>query len=210
MIKFHIKAKSKKITGLCPENWQEVTLKQVLDLEKADRSDKLQILSCFTGLDLRTIENAKGDLFEPMYQVLSFITDAPKWDKVKRPKEVTLKDKSIKPPKDISLETFGQKWRAMEAIQAHENKIDCIPDILAIYFQPSYDGIFESSRIEDVKEMVYDMPAYQAMPYGFFFFKKLTGWKVIGMIGLKLSLRTLKNLLSMQKRAGRSLNPSAT
>jgi hypothetical protein len=211
MIKYTFKLKDKKIEGFCPESWEEVTLEQILKLEKADRTDKIEVLSCFTGLEVRTIENAIGsDLFDPMYTVLSFVFDSPNWKKISPPKTVNLNGKIIKPPKKLNLETFGQKWRAIEAIQSTENKLDCIPEILAIYLQPCYDGIFESSRIEHVKKWVMNMSVYDALPYGFFFWNRLQPSKVIGLVGLKVSLKTMKKLLYTKKQGENSLNPSAT
>lgn len=210
MIKFTFKLNKETLTGYCPENWGEVTLQNIIDLEKCKQGDKIEVLSAFTGLDVRTIENARGDLFKPMYQVLSFVFESPNWQKLKVPKTVTLNDKVIKPPKKLNLETFGQKWRAVEAIQSADNKIDCIPDILAIYLQPAYDGVFETSRIPDIKEYVLKMKAFEAMPYGFFFFKRLEGLNLLGLLGLNLSLRTMKNLLYIRKREAESWSPTTT
>jgi hypothetical protein len=111
----------------------------------------------------------------------------------------------IKPPQNLSLEAFGQKILALKLITNEENQINNIPDIVAIYLQPAYDGIFNSDRVGEIRKLVLEMSAFDAMPYGLFFFKKLLKPKRFGRIGLRVSQKMLKNLMSIQQQAGISL-----
>jgi hypothetical protein len=87
-------------------------------------------------------------------------------------------------------------------------KINKIPELLAIYLQPAYHGKFISDRVEEVKPWVYNMKAFEALPYGIFFLKRLSGSKRFGKIGLRASRRTRKQLESIRRQAGAILTSS--
>lgn len=204
MIEFKFKLNKETIIATVPESWAEVTLQQVLRLETewtGEAKDMIGLLAAFTGQNYSILENAKGDLWEPLFAVLSFVFDAPTWKKLKLPKLIQLGEKKVKPPKNLSLEAFGQKVMAMQSITKEGTELSKIPEILSIYLQPSYDGKFVSERIEDIKPMVLNMKAFEAMPYGIFFLKRLQRSKGFGMTGLKVSRKMLRNLKSMQQQA---------
>ena len=202
MIRFKFKLNKKTIEATVPEGWHEVKLKHVLALEQwtGDSKDMVSLLSAFTGCEYHDLENAKGNLWEPLFQVLSFVFDAPKWSKIKKPKSVNIGNKVIKPPHNLLLQKFGQKVMALKLISDEKNQINNIPDIISIYFQPGYDGAFVSDRIPDIKNLVLEMNCMEAMPYGIFFLKNLLRSKRYGRIGLSLSRRTLRNLRSLQQQ----------
>ena len=213
MIKFKFKLKDKTIEATVPEGWHEVTLGHVLSLEQewsGDSGDMVGLLAAFTGCNYEEISNAKGDLWEPLFQVLSFVFNAPKWDKLKKPDLVTLKGKKIRPPKKLELEAFGQKVMAMKLISDEKKQhISNIGNILCIYLQPAYDGIFNSTRVAELENDVRQMSALEAMPYGIFFLKRYLRSKNYGRLGLKVSQRTLKNLKYIQSQVVTS-SPSLT
>jgi hypothetical protein len=213
MIEFKFKLNKDTITATVPEHWGEVTLKQVLQLETewtGESKDMIGLLSAFTGENFQTLENAKGNLWEPLFQVLSFVFNAPQWKKLKKPKTVTLGNKQVKPPTNLQLEAFGQKVMALQSITKEGSELDKIPQILAIYLQPAYDGKFVSDRIPDIKKLVMNMKAYEAMPFGIFFLKKLLRQRTFGRTGLRVSPRMLRNLQSIQRQVVRSSPNLAT
>ena len=211
MIEFKFKLKQKTISATVPENWGEVTVKHITEMEEkwsGNRSDLIGLLSAFTGQSYQDLEQSKSNLWEPLFQVLSFVFDAPKWDKLKKPKTLTLNGKKITPPKKLDLESFGQKVQALNVITSDMPKINKIPELLAIYLQPAYDGKFISDRVEEVKPWVYNMKAFEALPYGIFFLRRLSGSKRFGRIGLRASRRTRKHLVSIRRQAGAILTSS--
>lgn len=172
MIKLNFKLKHKTISTEVPESWDEVKLKHIINLEtnwSGESMDMIGLLTAFTDRTYEDIEHSKENLWDPLFRVLSFVFQAPEWKKVKKPKTVTLGGKTITPPSNLSLETFGQKIKALQLITNEKNQVNNIPDILAIYLQPAFDGLFSSDRIPDIKEMVLEMKAFEAMPFGFFF-----------------------------------------
>jgi len=213
MITFKFKLKQKTITATVPENWSEVTVKHITEMEEkwsGKRSDLVGLLSAFTGQKYEDLEQSTTNLWEPLFQVLSFVFDPPKWDKLKRPKQVTLNGKYIKPPKKLELEAFGAKVQALNVITSDMPKVNKIPELLAIYLQPAYDGKFIGDRVEEIKPWVYQMKAYEALPYGIFFLKRLSGSKRFGRIGLRASRRTRKHLVSIQRQAASILTSLQT
>ena len=166
-----------------------------------ESKDMIGLLSAFTGQNYNNLENAKGNLWEPLFQVLSFVFDAPQWNKIKKPKLVTLGNKQVKPPTNLMLETFGQKVMALQLITNEDDHIHKIPDILAIYLQPAYDGKFVADRVPDIKKMVMEMASHESMPFGLFFLKRLLRKRSFGKLGLKASRKMQRNLLSIQRQA---------
>ena len=213
MIKFNFRLnKGKTITATVPEGWHEVKLKHVIKLEESDNHDLSSLLEAFTGINYEFIENASAkDIWGPVFQLLSYVYDAPKWNKIAKRKKVDLGGKLITPPLKIETKSFGQSRLVLHALRNHLGEktipVNILPEIIAIYLQPAYDGKFISDRVSDIKEMVLNMPAYMGMPYAFFFSKKFRGSKVYGMIGLKVSQKMLRNLISIHRQAGtNSLN----
>ncbi len=215
MIKFKFKLNKKTVEATVPENWGEVTLQHVLNLEENGGNNVSEILAALTGQNYEFIENSHpSTIFEPLTQVLTYIYDAPKWDKLKLLKQINLGGKLIKAPKKLEFCAFGQSRMVLDKMKDLDTEkrlpINILADILSIYLQPAYDGKFVSQRVEDIKPLVLQMKAYEAMPYAFFFFKKLYGKKIFGRIGLKVSLKTIKNLQFIQRREMINLTPLTT
>ena len=208
MIKFEIEVNGNTIEATVPEGWQEVKLKHIIAMDSqwsGEQSDMIGLLSAFTGREYDELSNTKSNLWEPLFQVLSFVLDAPDWKRIKTPTFVTLGDKKVKPNSKVQLHTFGQRAMAMRVISSDMSNFEKMPELLAIYLQPAYDGKFTAERVPDIKKMVLNMNAFEAMPYGLFFFRKLSRMRVYGLIGLKASRRTLKNLQSIQKQVASGL-----
>ena len=213
MIKFNFKLNKDTISATVPEGWHEVKLKHVLALEtgwNGESTDMVGLLSALTGEDYNDLENAKGDLWNPLFKVLGYVFEAPDWKRIKKPKSVTLGSKVLKPPTNLLLECFGQKVLALNLITTETDQINNIADVIAIYLQPAYDGKFVSDRVPDIKKMVLEMNAFEAMPYGLFFLKNLLRPKNYGLVGLIPSRKTMKNLLSLQRPAPTNYANSAT
>ena len=209
MIKFNFKIDKETITAEVPEGWHEVKIKHLVNLENkwsGNKSDMIGLLSAFTSCTYEQLEQAKGNLWEPLFGVMAFVFNSPKWDKLKKQPLLSIGNKLVKAPKKLELETFGQKVLAMNVIASEGEQINKIPEILAIYLQPAIDGKFITDRVEQIKEDVLNMYALEAMPYGIFFFKKLLRLRSYGRIGLKASRRIRKQLVFIAKQAQISYN----
>ena len=197
MIKTIIKiGKDKKIFFL-PENWLEIKLKHLINLElwQGDSSDPVGLLACFLQIDPDIIGNSKKDYWTELLTLLNFVFNAPKWHNLKIPDTVFLDNRSIKVPKRLEMERFGQKVVCLQYMASmKQDNIALIPDVMAVYFQPLIDGKFNRNRIEYVKRLIMDMPAIEAVPIGRFFFRKLLKSKTLGRLGLRRSrlIRSVK------------------
>jgi hypothetical protein len=173
MIEFKFKLENKTIKATVPEGWHEVTVKHLINLDTmwtGEKTDMIGLLSAFTDQNYEDLEQAEGNnLWVPLFNVLKFVFNAPDWSKLKKQPIISLHDKKIKPRTKVELHTFGQKVQALNVIASEKPNIEKIPEILAIYLQPSYDGKFISDRVEQIKPYILDMKASEAMPYGFFF-----------------------------------------
>jgi len=207
MIKTVIEIKRKKQSYLIPENWGEVTLKHLINLElwKGDELDLVGLLSCFIDVDPEIIANSKRDHWAELITILTFVFEPPAWDGLSVPKTVKLDNRVIKVPRKLELERYGQKVLALQYmanLKTDSQNIAIIPDVMAAYFQPLIDGKFSRLRLDYTKRQVLSMPAFQAVPIGRFFFRKLLRSKNYGYLGLKASRLIAKKILYINQRAG--------
>ena len=204
MIEVKIHIRDKTVIARVPEGWHEVTLRHIIALEdqwNGKSDDMIGLLSAFTGVNYEELENTKSTLWEPLFQVMSYVFQAPNWKKLKLPNMVNIAGIQAKPAKNVALEAFGQKVMALQAIASTKPEMERIADILAVYFQPLIDGKFVSQRVPDIRTHVLDMKAYEALPYGLFFFRKSLKRRKFGLIGLKASRRMARNMQSISRLA---------
>ena len=195
MIRFIFDINGVKTKAVMPEQWEEVTLQQVMDLNHARKTDKtadpLLLFAALSGQKLSELNNTPTNLFEPFLDHLKLLSgQEPKWVKLKHPDEIRLNSKTIKVPKDLGFERFGQKVLGLDILERYNkekedlDKLDSLPEILALYFQPLYDGKFDRNRVDTVKKYVLNMKALQAVPIANFFLDNLLKSNNIGLLGL--------------------------
>ena len=203
MITAKIKHKKKTLSIDIPEGWEECKLKHIvkLDLWDGDSSDIIGLMGCFVDLPTEVLEATHSNLWEPLFKVLAFVFNPPSWHNLKKPDKILINDKYVKVPKNLELESFGQKVMAMQKMVVDQDSIRVIPDILAIYLQPVYDNKFSRPRIEVVKEYILECNAIDTVPIGRFFFRKLLRQKNYGLIGLNRYQRIIKQMRFSNRQA---------
>lgn len=216
MINFNFKLNNETHKVEIPSEWQEVKVKHYKKLEELQPTFDYEVLSCFTDFDFKDFGNgtSKDDLFV-IQEVMSFLNNKDSLNKAKRKKRILMGDKYIKPPNKVELETIGQKSMAKPILSKYTDEerdpsITDIIDLCAIYFQPAYTGKFNPGLIPGTKQYIMDMKLIDIIPWFLFFFRQLSNTRIYGLLGLKLSLKTLKRMLSLQRRGEASLTPSAT
>lgn len=215
MIKTNIEIKKSNRVFYIPDNWLEVKLKHLINLEvwKGDETDPVGLLACFMDIDPEIIANSRREYWTELLTVLSFVFEPPKWDTLKMADTIDLDNKIIKVPKKLELERFGQMVLAaqyMEGIKEDSENIKLIPDVMAVYLQPLIDGKFSRTRLDYTKRIILEMPAIKAVPIGRFFFLKLLKSRNYGMLGLKPFQAIIKKVLFTSKRDLKNWNLSAT
>ena len=205
MIKAKIKHKKKTLNIDVPERWEECKLKHIvnLDLWEGDNTDVIGLMACFVDLPQEVLEATNTNLWDELFKILSFVFDPPTWHNLKRPDKIEINGRYIKVPNNLELESFGQKVMAMQKMVADQDSIKVIPDILAIYLQPVYDGKFSRPRIEVLKEYILECKAIDTVPIGRFFFRKLLRPKRFGLLGLNKYQRILKQMQSSGRQVVR-------
>ena len=207
MIKTCIEIDGNNRTFYIPDSWLELKLKHLINLElwKGNENDPIGLLSCFIDLDAEIIANSKRDHWTELITILSFVFDPPKWHNLKVQRKVKLSDKLITIPRKLELERFGQKVLAlqyMSNIKEDSQNLSIIPDVMAVYFQPLYDGKFSRYRLRHIKSLIMEMPAIEAIPIGRFFFRKLIKSRNFGWLGLKVSQLIMKKILYSRQQGG--------
>ena len=168
---FKLKIDGKVFEGMAPESYKEITLRQYIGLET--NMDVLELMELLTGIPKKDLENYKGDL-EKHIQSFTYIYSLPEISKLKR---VKLLGHQL--PKDIAFERFGQKLMLEQAIRENEDLRKVIPLAIAIYLTPLIYGEFDSSKVEEVRERLLNLPAIQCVNHAVFFLKALIDYKTI-------------------------------
>ncbi len=175
----------KEIVLVIPESWEEVTVQMFIRLEKEgwDNADIIHILSILSGESLRELDNIKDlTLFDTISDYLGFITvKPPDFEGLAISNKFTIDGKEFDVPQDLELETLGQKILVASLVQG--NIVKAIPEALAIYFQPIFDGTdFNRRRIPALVHKINKTPIMEAYPIVSFFFQKLAGFRISGKL----------------------------
>ena len=214
MIKFNFKLNKEVHSVEIPSGWNEVKVKHYKKLEDLEPTFDYEVLACFTDFSFQDFGNgtSKDDLFV-IQELMSFLNDKTPLNKAKKKDRLLMGDKYIKPPVKVYLETIGQKSMAKPILAKYTDKekqpsIDDIIDLCAIYFQPAYSGKFNADLIPGTRAYIMEMHLIDVIPWFLFFFRKLSITKIYGILGLKVSLKTLRRILSSRRRAAISLTNS--
>lgn len=170
MKKIRIKHEGGDVVGIVPETWEELKVKHFLALE-ADM-EEADFISTFMGIEKEVVENLTGNLSVITETIQGFFNSKPLDLEKAKKKVLKMAGKEIHFPKSLDLTRYGQK-SMLKSILSKEGSLESeLSTIFAIYAQPLIDGKFSSARINEVKEMVDEMPILDVYPYVLFFFKK--------------------------------------
>ncbi len=170
MKKLTIQNEGRDIIGVIPETWEELKVKHYLLLE-SDLGD-IDFISAFMDIPRKDVENITGNL-SPVIEAIAelFNKKPPNLEEAKK-KVLTMEGKEIHFPNTLNLTRYGQKSMLKNILQKEGGLESELATIFAIYAQPLIDGRFDSSRIEDVKLLVDELPLLDVYPYVVFFFEK--------------------------------------
>jgi len=186
MVHFQIKYKGQTTKHTLPSKWEEVTVKQFIDLEGSKGTENpTKLLSILSGVPLPKIMDTKTNLQLQINEALNFITlNPPNW------KELALRDRYLfygtfyYIPKNLELETFGQKILLQNKLNATDNPIEVIAYAIAIYMQKVIDDRFDEKKAEVLEKEVLQMRITEVYPLAIFFFHQLIKFKRYGVKGL--------------------------
>lgn len=171
MIEIIIKHDGQKYRGEMPGTWEELKVKHFIHL--ADQADEMELVSLLCGIPVEALENTSADLSPILVRVNELFKEIPE-EIAKLPRvPIKINEQIINPPKNIKFTRWGQKALTKNLIASERPTIEIIPDVFAIYLQPLLDGKFDSSRIDDVKTIIEDLPIREVMPWVIFFLNRL-------------------------------------
>lgn len=157
-----------------PQNYGELNFQQFFDLRKNPVTD-LEVIAILSGIPKREwelCENVNIDFFVKEY--LEFLKDKADFDLFFLPDFITISGKQYPRPKEINLQTYGQKIALVSAIQEAEEKggteIDVYPFALALYMQPTITGTpFDMDAVDKLVPEIMKCKIAEAWPLCSFF-----------------------------------------
>lgn len=182
-----------------PNSWSEITLGQLIRLEKLGIVDPLTVFSILTGLEYDFAAGLDAKLEPVVWDMVSFIfKDQPKWDLVKPPSHLVLSGIPYKIPK-IDKATLGQSVMFTGLVAQTKTLFDFVPKVIALYFQPLvHGGKFDREKLDDIERMVMNTSAVDAMGVANFFLKRPKQSAIITRLGSHLLSPTrLRRSLTM-------------
>lgn len=167
----------KKTAYMCPENWNEITLRKQLEVSKlsdkyaSEIDRKLAILSAYAGIPMDVLKSEKIDRMIELFNTISFIsTDVPHQQLI----EFDFNGKHYYTGQNLLEAEFQDFISIQNAIEAQSgDTYMALPLIIAVMAkQKKADGTFESISDYDVmkrSEEFMDLPIPIANGVAFFF-----------------------------------------
>lgn len=207
MVTYKLYTNDKEQTIQFPTSYHDLTYGQFLRLRTEYKgSDLGHLLDILTGIPRPVWMNLPIAEASKIIQGLQWIiTGAFKWDELPVPAQITYAGKAYNIPKDLGLETFGQKIvleaRLDAALKAPfykptkpedfknllTNTVSAqlaasIPYIVAVYMQPRVTGKpFDETEVAAFELEILNCRAVEVYPIGNFFIRSLLGSLMRGL-----------------------------
>lgn len=199
-----------------PRGYDEITIGQYIDILKWDGKSLLDVVGILTGLPDEIIQNTDvHQVAQDVVKYLNWVTVPPQFMDTESefycefpvPDTIKIGFKQYTVPKDITLETFGQKISLqvhLKMAQKDELSLaETIPMALAIYFYPIVSGKpYDEDRARELLPLIKKVNLLDAYVVSAFFLnnsrKSLTK---------NVSKSPIKGMPSRVRRMLKSLNP---
>ena len=183
---------SKDIQAKFPENIDEVTFEQYLKVCAKDVTN-IDILEALSGVSKDIWMQCSDDNIDTVILPhLEFISE--NIETLSVPDKIELAGKTIKVPKDLGFETFGQKVICQDAIVKEDKESGEIqkvmPFIVAVYLQPQIDKEFSEEKARKLIPEILKKKVTEIYPLGFFLLAKL-----VASLNVKLNYLVEANTL---------------
>lgn len=164
-----------------PTAWEDLTFDQgcriFTEWYDQDSNDVMKLLSILSGVEVSVWENAVGNVEADILPRLDFMKDAPELETRPVPKTLKIGEKEITLPKNIRLETFGQKVSLQSTINKSIGKPHdlflIIPAAVAVYTYPQYfNAPLDSGKLKTFTELIGTCSFLDVYSAGKFFFLK--------------------------------------
>ena len=187
MIIINFEKNGEKTRAEMPSKWEEMTVKQYLQIETT--SNNLELLALLSGVPLSDILNTKTDLTPIIQKMVELLNQRPPdFKKVPR-RIINIEGKRIKIPSDFSRVTFGQSALIEQYLgESADDERGAIARVMGVILQPLIDGgKFNLDRAAEITRTVENMAIVDVFPNVFFFWQKLQQSIIIGRVNSNLS-----------------------
>ena len=178
-----------------PESWDEIDLATFTRIENEfgyDFHKLMTLFSILTGVPMAPIEQSEQENLDvQLFTMMQYISKPPKWDDLDKPKTLKIKGKDIKCRYDFKTTTLGQKLTMDSLIREKPNPIDAIPEVIALFIQPTIDGKYDRERASELLTDILKLNCKDAFGYAQFFFLHSKHLKMYGLKDL-VAKRTKK------------------
>ncbi len=163
-----------------PDSWDELSFRMYhqMGLNKDKLNDPITLLSILSGKDYGYIYSFPvEELYAKVSPYLEFLSTPLNIDEQKMPDEILIDDVLVKIPKDLKVKTYGQKLMASQIVKRIYNEkvtmMASLPALCAIYLSAEYyKGKFDSDKVSEFEELLWDQPAKDVYSIGSFFLTK--------------------------------------
>ena len=160
-----------KVLTNMPSHWGEVTLKMLMQIENGDNQDELFVFSVLVQKTYKEIVHSTLKEDEVTDAVAFVYTETPKWNLLVVPKVLTINGKRCKLPNVLKV-CLGQNIMMSNLLERPLS--ETLISILAVYFQPVYDGgQFDRERLSDIEQLIEKVPAVEGWAVANFFLRSL-------------------------------------
>ncbi|MCK5345358.1 MAG: hypothetical protein KAR20_18235 [Candidatus Heimdallarchaeota archaeon] len=168
-----------------PESWDEINLETFTRIENEfgyDFSKMITLFSILTGVPIAPIEKSEQpNLDVQLFTMMQYVSQPPKWEDLEKPKKLTIKGKVVKCRYDFRTTSLGQKLTMSSLIRDKPNPIDAIPEVIAIFLQPTIDCEYNRDKSQELIPEIMKLNCKDAFGYAQFFFSSLEDLKRYGL-----------------------------
>lgn len=162
-----------------PTKWNEVTLKQYVQLNRWQKElTAVRLLSIVTGIEYDTISNLPCTEFSiKVMPEMEWLSEELNPLNVPRCKHLTIDGKKIKVIYDVSQERFGQKLFMQQlvakAIEQKSDHAELVASVVSNYYAPYLhpQNKWDEKHVKETEQLIYDLPVLEVYPEADFFLR---------------------------------------
>lgn len=164
-----------------PTSWDDLTFEQgarlFIDWYSKDIDNIFMLMEILSGVSYKVWMNAIGNVDVDVATHIKFLSEIPALADLPLPKTILIGEKEIAMPKNVGLQTFGQKVMLQEEINKHLGKphdlLKICPMAVACYSYPEYyNAPLDSERLKTFAELIQQSKFLDVYSAGRFFFLK--------------------------------------
>lgn len=209
-------------TWICPKSWNEVTLKQLQEIEKDEKRDLRTIIAVLTNHSVDEVNNLPLQFLDEITSEMDFIFHAPQYGEPTN--KITINGEEYIINTQNELKT-GEYIAVDTVLKDDKRNYATILAILCRKKNEPYDSKFENEILEDRIAMFENQSIMNVFPLVFFFINLWTVSELPSLMSLKveeeinlirnhietlrkngeLSIRSTKSLMKKLKKLEKSI-----